>query len=400
VVLRILIRPRVVAIAYVLVSIGAAFQRFALGPNIVDGHTYTHYNNYVIFKDSFGHLLHGQDLYVAYPDEHWDLYKYSPTFALLMLPFAHLPDLLGLALWNVLGSMALFVGIWRLPIANERWRMGAAWFLVLPLLQSLQNAQSNAHVAGLVLLAGAWLEAGGAVWAALAIALGFFVKVYGVGALAIAVMYPGRLKCGGWFVLWLLGLGLLPLAFVSASQLVWLYDSWGRLMAADQAANTGVSVMGLVENWAGVSAPKSLLAFAGLALTLLPLARVRAYSSRNFRMVFLAALLLWMVIFNHKAEPNTFVIAVAGAAVWYLVRPYTPLRNSLALLVFVLTCLSTTAVFPTVLRRSLIQPYSLRVLPCLLVWIAAVIELWQVRGESNLAAVEGLGSAAASRHQA
>ena len=153
------------AIAYVLISIGAAVQRFELGPNIVDGHTYTHYNNYVIFKDSFAHLLHGQDLYVAYPDEHWDLYKYSPTFALLMLPFALLPDLVGLTLWNVLGSMALFIGIWRLPIADERWRMAAAWFLALPMLQSFQNAQSNAHVAGLVLLAGGWLEAGGAVWA-------------------------------------------------------------------------------------------------------------------------------------------------------------------------------------------------------------------------------------------
>jgi hypothetical protein len=368
-----------VAIAYVLISIGAAFQRFALGPNIVDGHTYTHYNNYVIFKDSFAHLLHGQDLYIAYPDEHWDLYKYSPTFALLMLPFALLPNLVGLTLWNLLGSMALFVGIWRLPIADDRWRMAAAWFLALPMLESLQNAQSNAHVAGLVLLAGVWLEAGGAVWAALAIALGFFVKVYSVVALAMAVMYPERFKCGAWFALWLLGLGLLPLAFVSPSRLLWLYQSWGTLMAADQAAHTGVSVMSLVENWSGVSAPKTLLGFAGLGLTLLPLARVRAFSSQNFRMLFLAALLVWMVIFNHKAEPNTFVIAAAGVAVWYLAHPNTGLRNVLALLVFVLTCLSTTSIFPTVLRRSLIQPYSLRVLPCLLVWIAATTELWWAR---------------------
>jgi hypothetical protein len=373
----------VVAVAYVLISIGAAFQRYALGPNIVDGHAYTHYNNYVIFKDSFAHLLHGQDLYVAYPDEHWDLYKYSPTFALLMWPFAILPDLAGLALWNLIGSMALFVGIWHLPMANERWRMAAAWFVTLPMLQSLQNAQSNAHVAGLVLLAGAWLEAGGAVWAALAIALGFFVKVYGVVALAIAVLYPRRLKCGAWFALWLLALGLLPLAVVSASRLLWLYESWGRLMTVDQAAHTGVSVMSLVENWSGISTPKAVVGFAGLALTLLPLIRVREYSSRHFRLLFLAALLVWMVIFNHKAEPNTFVIAVAGVAVWYLVQPNTPLRNSLALLVFVLTCLSTTTIFPNVLRRSLIQPYSLRVLPCLLVWLAAIVELWSVSGEPN-----------------
>ena len=41
-ILRILVRPPTVAIAYALISIGAAVQRFALGPNIVDGHTYTH----------------------------------------------------------------------------------------------------------------------------------------------------------------------------------------------------------------------------------------------------------------------------------------------------------------------------------------------------------------------
>ena len=385
------------AIAYVLISIGAAIQRYALGPVVVDGHTYTHYNNYVIFKDSFAHLLHGQNLYVLFPDEHWDLYKYSPTFAVLMLPFAFLPNLVGLAVWNVLGSLALFIGIWRLPLADERWRMAAAWFLVLPMLQSLQNAQSNAHVAGLVLLAGAWLEAGGAVWAALAIALAFFVKVYGVVALAIAVMYPQRIKCGTWFALWLLGLGLLPMAFVGASQLLSLYEHWGALMTADQAAHTGVSVMGLVENWSGASAPKTLVGFASLAVTLLPLVRFRAYSSRTFRMVFLAALLVWMVIFNHKAEPNTFVIAVAGVAVWYLADPATRLRNALALLVFVLTCLSTTTIFPTVLRRTLIQPYSLRVLPCLLVWIAAVTELWRVRANHKTPATSDSTTAIFSR---
>lgn len=385
------------AIAYVLISIGAAIQRYALGPVVVDGHTYTHYNNYVIFKDSFAHLLHGQNLYVLFPDEHWDLYKYSPTFAVLMLPFAFLPNLVGLAVWNVLGSLALFIGIWRLPLADERWRMAAAWFLVLPMLQSLQNAQSNAHVAGLVLLAGAWLEAGGAVWAALAIALAFFVKVYGVVALAIAVMYPQRIKCGTWFALWLLGLGLLPMAFVGASQLLSLYEHWGALMTADQAAHTGVSVMGLVENWSGASAPKTLVGFASLAVTLLPLVRFRAYSSRTFRMVFLAALLVWMVIFNHKAEPNTFVIAVAGVAVWYLAEPATRLRNALALLVFVLTCLSTTTIFPTVLRRTLIQPYSLRVLPCLLVWIAAVTELWRVRANHKTPATSDSTTAIFSR---
>src|SRR3954452_5688231 len=73
-----LLRTRVVAAAFVLLAAGAAVQRVALGPSVEQGRVYTHYNNYVIFRDAFTHLRRGQDLYTLYPDEHWDLYKYSP----------------------------------------------------------------------------------------------------------------------------------------------------------------------------------------------------------------------------------------------------------------------------------------------------------------------------------
>ncbi len=92
-------------------------------------------------------------------------------------------------------------------------------------------------------------------------------------------------------------------------------------------------------------------------------------------MLVLAALMLWMVAFNHKAEPNTFVIAVAGVAVWYLAGPRSWLRVTMVALVVLLTCLSTTSIFPTVVRRALISPYSLRVVPCIVVWAIAVAEL-------------------------
>ena len=45
-------------------------------------------NNFLIFRAASLHLLHGQDLYAAYPALHFDFYKYSPSFALLFLPFA------------------------------------------------------------------------------------------------------------------------------------------------------------------------------------------------------------------------------------------------------------------------------------------------------------------------
>ena len=223
-----LLKTRVVAAAFVLLAAGAAVQRVALGPSVEQGRVYTHYNNYVIFRDAFTHLRHGQDLYALYPDEHWDLYKYSPTFAALMAPFAPLPDTVGLVAWDVLGAGLLFLGIAGLPLGTERTRMAMAWLVALPMLQSMQNSQSNAHVAGLVLLAAVWLERGQEMRAGLAIALGFFVKVYGGLAIVLALLYPSRVKGVGWTVAWTIALGLLPLAFVSPSQLVELYRSWGR----------------------------------------------------------------------------------------------------------------------------------------------------------------------------
>src|SRR5262249_53533562 len=139
-------------------SVGAAVQRVALGPSVENGRVYTHYNNYIVFRDAFAHLRHGQDLYALYPDEHWDLYTYSPTFAVLMAPFAPLPDAVALALCNVSGGALLFLGSAGLPVGTDRSRMAMLWFLALPLLQTFQNAQSNAHVAGLVLLTAVWLE--------------------------------------------------------------------------------------------------------------------------------------------------------------------------------------------------------------------------------------------------
>ena len=55
----------------------------------------THYNNYKIFKESYFHLIQNKDLYQLYPAEHFDYFKYSPTFSLLMAPIAYLPDLAG-----------------------------------------------------------------------------------------------------------------------------------------------------------------------------------------------------------------------------------------------------------------------------------------------------------------
>lgn len=52
--------------AYFLISLIAASQNLLHAPKITEaggGRPYTDYNNYVIFKYSFFHLIHGKDIY-------------------------------------------------------------------------------------------------------------------------------------------------------------------------------------------------------------------------------------------------------------------------------------------------------------------------------------------------
>jgi hypothetical protein len=74
----------IVLFAYVGISVIAAAQGLLAGPKIYvpGGRAYIDYNNFRIFKFSFYHLVQGKDIYQLFPDDHWDLYKYSPGFAL------------------------------------------------------------------------------------------------------------------------------------------------------------------------------------------------------------------------------------------------------------------------------------------------------------------------------
>src|SRR6476469_4390536 len=107
-------------------------------------------NNFLIFRAASLHLLHVQDLYAAYPTLHFDFYKYSPSFALLFLPFAVLPLALSMLLWNALNAGALYIAMGR--VLPRRAVTIARAIVFLDMLGSLQNVQSNALVAGFIIL--------------------------------------------------------------------------------------------------------------------------------------------------------------------------------------------------------------------------------------------------------
>ena len=155
-----LLKQGVIFWLYIIVAAIASLHLVLLGTHHeFEGRMYTEYNNYIIFKNSFYHLLEGKDLYILYPNEQWDLYKYSPAFALFMGLIAWLPNIIGLIIWNVLNALVLLWAIKMLPF-RQRTISLLLWFVFLEMLTSIQSSQSNAMIAGLIIAAYGWLQRG------------------------------------------------------------------------------------------------------------------------------------------------------------------------------------------------------------------------------------------------
>jgi hypothetical protein len=357
-----------------------SIQTYLLGPREWQGVTYTHYNNYKIFTSSFWHLVEQQDLYAGYPDDHYDLYKYSPTFSVLMAPFAVLPDWLGLLLWNFLNAFILLFAIYKLPQIE---RKTAGWIILLVVFElviSLRNNQSNALMAGLVILAFSSLEKNRPAFASFLLALSFFIKLFSLPALSLALLYPTRYRFGFYFAGWVAILGILPLAIIPFEQMAFLYQSWWELLAGDQSVYYGISVMGWLNSWFGIEMNKNLLILLGAVVFMIPFLFIKSYTDDIFRVKLLASVLLWMVIFNHMAESPTYIIAMTGAGVWFFTSRRNWLDISLLILAIVLTSLSMTDLTPNAWKNSFIKPYVLKAIPCILIWLKIQTELIWMRG--------------------
>ena len=346
-------------------------SKIQLEPN---GPWYTKYGNYVIFKQSYFHLIHQQDLYAWYLKEQWDLFKYSPAFALFFGLFAYLPDAVGLTLWNLLNAFCIAIAIRQLPLLDSRAKISILLFIFIELSISLQNVQSNALVAGLLILAFVRLEKGHYFLAALFITLTVFIKIFGVLAFVLFLFYPGKGKLMAYTAVCFATMALLPWVIISFDQLKFLYTSWFHLLLNDHSAPMYLSVMGWLTTWFHLTIDKNQVILTGLMIFTLPFLRWNRYDERSFRLLMLCSILLWIVIFNHRAESPTFIIAMAGVGIWYFAKSRNTVDLLLATMAFIFTSLSRTDIFPLGIQKDFFDAYSIKVVPCILVWGKLIID--------------------------
>lgn len=357
-------------VVYTLAALLVSLQRLGLAPN-ADG--YTAYENYRIFRNAYFHLLAGQNPYAAFPAEQWDLFKYSPAFALFMAPFAALPDWAGLPLWNLLNALLLLAAVFRMPVLTANQRIFMAWFILPELVVSMQNSQSNGLTAALMLWAFIALENNKLVSAAGWTVAGAFLKIFGIFSAILAWFYPEKMRFVLWLLVWTLALALLPALFTGYEHLGQVYRWWWELLTNDHASSVGLSVQGWLQTWFGWTPSKIGVTLTGLLVLLASV--LVAQRSRQNALLTLASLLLWVVIFNHKAESPTFVIAMCGVAIWYLTGARSRWETALLIIAFIFVSLSPTDIFPRLWREQLVQPYVLKAVPCIAVWVLLTLRL-------------------------
>lgn len=335
-----------------------------------------HPGNFLLFRCTFDRLVHGQNLYLNTPG--CSGYLYSPAFAFFFAPFALLPPLLGLLCWNAINAAAPALAIARLLDAR-RARLVLV-FIYLDVVRSMQNSQSNALVAGLLILTFLACEREAIVGAAFATGAGALIKIFPVAGGVFALVAPQRagvrLKRIATFVGAGVLLSLAPLLVSAPAVVAAQYHTWLTTTTTTSVLR-GESVLGLLATWFGYAGPNWPAQLTGLVVLLAPvIVRRGAASDPAFRRLFLSSVLVFVVIFNHQAESPSYVIATAGIGIW-AVTLEERWRVALAVLTLVFVSLVSTSLVPWHYRHDVLRAYSIQAVPCLLAWIGMQRDLWR-----------------------
>ncbi len=341
------------------------------------------YNNYKIFKNVFFHTIEKLPLYKEYPLEYFDHNHYGPVFSLVIAPFAVLPDYLGLPLWGLFNAGFLAWAITQLPLKSTQIN-AILWICLHELLTTLLGLQFNPIMTAIIVLSFVYIEKAKDFWSAFFIVLGVFVKLYGIVGLAFFFFSKNKIKFILSLIFWSIVMFCLPMLLSSPDYIIQTYKEWFERLVEKNYENAGlnsyqdISLMGIVRRFFQDSSISNLpFLIGGVFLFGLQYLRIKEYKEVSYRLMILASVLIFTVIFSSGSESPTYIIAFVGVAIWYVIQP-KPISNFyIALFIFalILTSLSPSDLIPKYLKDNFIRPYALKALPCVLIWFAIVNEM-------------------------
>lgn len=342
-------------------------------------------NNFLIYKGVFWHTLHQQNLYSLYPSEYFDSNHYGCLFSLVIAPFALLPVYIGCFLWALCNAWILYYAIRQLPLSDKNKNI-ILLIGSIEMMTSIHSVEFNPAISAYLILTCVLVYKEKDWWATLFIMIGFLCKLYSIVGLCFFVFSKHKTKFVLSSIVWFVILFLMPMIISSPEFIIKSYSDWFQSLIEKNSQNaqsylffggTDMSVTGIIRRitqsskisgWA-INIPAAIL-------ILLPLLRFSQYKNIRFQLLYLAVISISVVIFSSSAESPTYIIAVIGVAIWYVLQEKNN-KWALSLMLFVLliTSLSVTDLFPRYLYNNIVKPYSLKVLPCFITWIVIILQL-------------------------
>lgn len=366
--------PKYIFGIYLVVSVITALSKYARGKQA--------YNNYLLFKNVFWHTWEQKNLYLQYPDLYFDSNHYGVFFSLIIVPFAILPDWLGMSLWNLTNAGLLVFAFSKLPFSSVK-KSWLAWLCLQEYITAAVSVQFNVGLTALLVLSAVYIHERKETQSAIAILIGFFVKIYGIVGLSSFFFIKNKIRFILSMILGSILFFILPMTISSVDFGVQSYWDWYQSLSEKNLSNQVLgnrqdfSLMGIVRRILG-NAEISNLVFIipGLVAFGLPYLRFRQYKHLAFQIMILASTLLFLVLFSSGSESPTYIIAVTGVMIWFLMQK-EPTKIDVGLLVFVivLTSFGFSDLFPRYIKEEYIIKYSLKALPCCLVWFKIIYEL-------------------------
>lgn len=340
-------------------------------------------NNYKIFKNVFFHTIDKLPLYAEYPLEYFDHNHYGPIFSIVIAPFAMLPDYIGIPLWSLFNAGILAWAITQLPLKSTQIN-AILWICFHELLTTLLGLQFNPLMTAIIILSFVYIEKAKDFWSAFFIVLGVFVKLYGIVGLAFFFFSKNKIKFILSLIFWSIVMFCLPMLLSSPDFIIQTYKEWFERLVEKNNENAGlnsyqdISLMGIVRRFFQDSSISNLpFLIGGVFLFGLQYLRIKEYKEVSYRLMLLASVLIFTVIFSSGSESPTYIIAFVGVAIWFVIQPKPISKFYIALFIFalILTSLSPSDLIPKYLKDNFIRPYALKALPCVLIWFAIVYEM-------------------------
>lgn len=342
-----------------------------------------HYNNFLIFKNVFFHVIHQQPLYVPYPQEYFDVNLYGPVFSLVIAPFAGLETNLGAVLWALTGAGVLYYAIRELPLTRLQQNI-----ILLLCTQELMGAsgwfQLNQFIGAFIILTFTSVVKGKDIWAAFFIVLGTLTKVYGIVGLAFFFFSSNPRRFIGGLLLWGPILFALPMLISSPQYIINSYAEWYGALVYKNALNQETSVIFQDISAGGFIKRVFHIPWLSNTAVLVPAVIIflsqylqlnYRYNSR-YRLYILCSVLMFPVLFSSSSESPTYIIAIPAICIWYVMQPPTRANNIFLFFAILLVSFSHSDVVTPWVRKNLAVPYALKALPCLVLWLRIAYEIY------------------------